>query len=63
MARGGADIMGELTRDVDRELLTSPWTGADWRRVEESVGIEVDIRLARAGFTPPEEGTSPASTF
>jgi hypothetical protein len=29
MARGGADIMGEPTRDVDRELLRSPWTGAD----------------------------------
>jgi len=29
MARGGAEIMGELTREVDRELLTSPWAGAD----------------------------------
>lgn len=37
---------------MERELLTSPWTGADCRRVEEeSVGIEVDTRLTRTGFT------------
>lgn len=53
-------MTGELTRDVERELLTSPWTGADCRRVEEErVGIEVDIRLTRIGFTP--EGRVSAS--
>ena len=36
---------------MERELLGSPWTGADCRLMEERVGIEVDIRLTRAGFT------------
>jgi len=57
-------MTGELTRDVERELLTSPWTGADCRRVEEErVGIEVvDIRLTRTGFTP-EGCMSPPPAF
>jgi hypothetical protein len=32
---------------VEWELLVSPFTGADWRRMEVSAGIEVDIRLFR----------------
>lgn len=62
MARRGVDITGELRRDVERELLISPCTGADCRRMAENVGIDVDIRLARAGFTP-EGSTSPLLTF
>lgn len=54
--------MGELRRDVERGLLISPCTGADCRRMAENVGIDVDIRLARAGFTP-EGSTSPLLTF
>ncbi len=46
MARVEVDITGELRRDVERELLINPWTGADCRRMAESVGIDVDIRLA-----------------
>jgi hypothetical protein len=47
MTRVGVDITGELRRrDVERELLTSPWTGRDCRRMEESVGMDVGIRLA-----------------
>lgn len=45
MTRVEVDITGELRRDVERELLTSPWTGKDCRRMEESVGIDVAIRL------------------
>ena len=64
MTRGGVDdITGELRRDVERELLTSPWAGADCRRIAaESVGIDVDIRFAWAGLTP-EGGASPPLTF
>ena len=62
MTRGGVDITGELRRDVERELLTSPWAGADCRRMAESVGIDVDIRFAWADFTP-EGSTSPPLTF
>jgi hypothetical protein len=61
MTRGGVDITGERLRGVEWGLLTSPWKGADWRRVEESVGIEVDIRLILAGFTL-EGSVSPSST-
>ncbi len=46
MARVGVDITGELRRDVERGLLSIPWTGADCRRKAESVGMDVDIRLA-----------------
>jgi hypothetical protein len=46
MTRVGVDITGELRRDVERELLASPWTGRDCRRMVESVGIDVGIRLA-----------------
>jgi hypothetical protein len=45
MTRAGVDITGELRSDVERELLTSPWTGRDCRRLVESVGIDVGIRL------------------
>lgn len=31
---------------MERELLTSPWTGRDCRRTAEGVGIDVGIRLA-----------------
>jgi hypothetical protein len=62
MTRGGVDITGELRRDVERELLTSPWTGADCRRMAENVGIDVDIRLAWVGFTT-EGSMSPPLTF
>jgi hypothetical protein len=44
MTRVAVDITGELRRDVEREFL-SPWTGRDCRRMEESVGIDVAIRL------------------
>jgi hypothetical protein len=46
MARVRVDITGELRRDVERELLTNAWTGMDCRRMVESVGIDVGIRLA-----------------
>lgn len=46
MTRVGVDITGELRRDAERELLTSPWTGRDCRRIVERVGIDVGIRLA-----------------
>jgi hypothetical protein len=46
MTRVGVDITGELRRDVERELLASAWTGRDCRRMVESVGIDVGIRLA-----------------
>ena len=62
MTRGGVDIKGELRRDVERELLINPWTGADCRRMAESVGIDVDIRLPWVAFTP-EGSMSPPLTF
>jgi hypothetical protein len=44
---GGVDVGGELRREGECELLTSPFTGADWRRMEVSAGIEVDKHLVR----------------
>lgn len=61
MTRRGVEITGELARDVERELLIGPWTGADWRLMADSVGIEVDIRLAQAEPTP-EGSMSPPLT-
>jgi hypothetical protein len=46
------DITGELIRGVVCELLVNPCTGTDWRRREESAGMEEDIRLA--GMIPLE---------
>jgi hypothetical protein len=57
MTGGGVDITGELRRDVERELLISPWTGADCRRMAASVGM--DVRLAWVGITPKGTMSSP----
>ena len=46
IAREMFDITGELIRGVVCELLVNPCTGTDWRRREESAGMEEDIRLA-----------------
>ena len=63
IARGMGDITGELIRGVEFELLVNPCAGIDWRRMEESAGMEVDIRLGRmlAGF--PLEYVSLPLTF
>jgi hypothetical protein len=53
----GVDITVELRRDVERELLISPWTGADCRRMAASVGI--DVRLAWVGIMPKGIVSSP----
>lgn len=53
----GVDITGELRRDVERELLISPWTGADCRRMAASVGI--DVRLAWVDIMPKGIVSSP----
>jgi hypothetical protein len=62
IARGMVDITGELIRGEDGELLVNACTGTDWRRMDESAGME-DIRLARMlpGF--PLEYVSLSLTF
>jgi hypothetical protein len=57
MTRGRVDITGELIRGVECELLVTPCTGTDWRRMEESAGME-DIRLARTLAGVPLEYVS-----
>ena len=64
ITRGGVDISGELTRGVECELLVNSCTGTDWRRMEESAGMEVvDIRLARILVGFPLEYVSLPLTF
>lgn len=64
ITRGRADITGELTRGVECELLVNPCTGTDWRRMEESAGMEVeDMRLARILAGLPLEYVSLPLTF
>lgn len=62
ITRGVVDITGELIRGEDCELLVNPRTGTDWRRMDESAGME-DIRLVRMlpGF--PLEYVSLSLTF
>ena len=52
ITRGRVAITGDLIRGEEYELLVNPWAGTDWRRMEESAGMEEDIRLGRmiAGF-------------
>lgn len=61
--RGRVAITGELTRGEECELLGNPCTGTDWRRMEESAGMEVDVRLARILAEFPLEYVSLPLTF
>lgn len=63
ITRGTVDITGDLIRGVEYELLVKPCAGTDWRRMEESAGMEEDIRLGRMRAGLPLEYVSLSLIF